>query len=50
MTRLAGSTPACWPFVADLDRLSWTETLKANLNERRWRHARAGTGGAAFVP
>jgi hypothetical protein len=46
MTRHAGSTPARWPFVVDLDRLSWTEPLKAILNGRRWRRARAGTSGA----
>jgi hypothetical protein len=46
MMRPAGSTRGRWPFVVDLDRLSWTEALKAILNGRRWRRARAGTAGA----
>jgi hypothetical protein len=46
VTRLAGSTPALWPFDVDLDRLSCTEVFKAILNGRRWRRARAGKLGA----
>jgi hypothetical protein len=45
MTRPAGSTRARWPFAVDLDRLSWIDAIKAILNGRRWRRARAGTSG-----
>jgi hypothetical protein len=49
-TRVAGSTPARWPIVVNLDRLTWTETIDALFRRQTCQPLFAGKRGARNMP